>query len=81
VCDCLFAETAPVEGKIWKAVDWVAMHYTSGTPISLLKREHDIPALTDAVSWTIWKEDLLRYYNQAGVRDAAIFLQCYTDHF
>jgi hypothetical protein len=77
-CACLMAETKPQIGQIWQAVSWVAEHYTSATPISLLKRAHDIPHLTDAVTWGIWKDDLLRYYTQSGVRDAAVFMQCFA---
>jgi len=75
LCNCLLIESQP-DGAIFKAVEWIAHHYTSGTPISLLRREHNIPALTDASSWAIWKEDLLRYYNQKHLLDAALFLRC-----
>jgi len=75
VCKCLIQESSPY-GKIYQAVEWIAQHYRSGTPISLMKREHNIPALTDHNSWAIWKEDLLRYYGASHMTDAAAYLHC-----
>jgi len=80
VCECLMEEISE-NGQIYQAVNWVAQHYTSATPISLLKRAHDIPHLTNAANWGIWKEDLLRYYTAEGVRDAAIFMTCFAKGF
>jgi len=71
VCSCL----SNVAGNgIRGAVEWVARHYATGTPITLLNR--DIPKLTDAKSWGIWKDRLLHYYTQEALQDAAYFLKC-----
>lgn len=70
-CKCLLdIENSGVKS----GVAWVANHYAHGTPITLLNRA--IPKLTDATTWTTWKNRLLHYYNAEAVRDAAIFLRC-----
>jgi len=61
---------------IYNAVEWVAEHYLSGTPITLLNRA--IPPLTDASSWAVWKERLLHYYKEDALFDAAMYLYCAT---
>jgi hypothetical protein len=50
VCACL---TATSSNGIADKVQWVAEHYKSGTPITLLNRP--IPKLADASSWAVWK--------------------------
>ena len=76
VCNCLM-DTA--NNGIYKAVKWVSDHYDSGTPITLLNRP--IPKLTDAASWSIWRERLLWYYKDSSLHDAAVFLYCATKDF
>ena len=56
------------------AVKWIADHYKTGTPITLLNRP--IPKLVDAGSWQVWKDRLLHYYTPAALRDAAMYLHC-----
>jgi len=56
------------------AVSWVADHYKTGTPITLLDRP--IPKLTDAASWAVWKDRLLHYYTPEALHDAAMYLYC-----
>eukprot|EP01001_Neometanema_parovale_P010548 NODE_6788_length_817_cov_185.047550_g6552_i0.p1 GENE.NODE_6788_length_817_cov_185.047550_g6552_i0~~NODE_6788_length_817_cov_185.047550_g6552_i0.p1 ORF type:complete len:232 (-),score=76.83 NODE_6788_length_817_cov_185.047550_g6552_i0:120-767(-) len=75
-CSCLMNTT---ENGIYKAVAWVADHYESGTPITLLNRP--IPKLEDASSWTVWKDRLLHYYTQEALLDGATFMYCATKHF
>ncbi|XP_045165913.1 uncharacterized protein LOC123529593 [Mercenaria mercenaria] len=71
MCTCL----ASVEfNGIKDAVAWVANHYKTGTPITLLNRP--IPKLVDADSWGIWKQRLLHYYTPEALRDAAMYLHC-----
>lgn len=60
------------------AVEWVANHYETGTPITLLNRP--IPKLTDAQAWSVWKARLLHYYTPAALHDAAVYLYCVTHH-
>jgi len=72
VCDCLYGHVE--ENGIYQAVKWVADHYESGTPITLLGR--DIPKLEDASSWKVWKERLLEYYDNDSMNDASMFLRC-----
>lgn len=57
VCTCL---TDVKNNGVEAGVRWVAEHYKSGTPITLLGRP--IPKLTDAKSWSVWKDRLLFYY-------------------
>jgi len=72
VCACLTnTRTNGVRGS----VEWVAHHYATGTPITLLNRA--IPKLTDANSWSIWKDRLLHYYTKQALLDAAYFLKCH----
>lgn len=73
VCSCLLDTS---NNGILNAVEWIAHHYESGTPITLLNRP--IPKLVDAVSWSVWKSRLLYYYKEPALRDAAIFLLCST---
>jgi len=76
LCKCIL----DVESNgILKAVQWIAAHYESGTPITLLDRP--IPKLIDAESWAFWKNDLLHYYTYEALHDAALYLQCATKHF
>lgn len=70
-CSCLL-ETE--KSGVKDAVAWVANHYKTGTPITLLNRK--IAKLTDAKTWTQWKDRLLHYYNPNAVRDAAYYLKC-----
>ncbi|KAL4226932.1 hypothetical protein ACF0H5_014910 [Mactra antiquata] len=71
LCACL----ASVDGNgIKDAVAWVANHYKTGTPITLLNRP--IPKLTDAATWAVWKERLLHYYTPEALNDAAMYLHC-----
>ncbi|XP_052782075.1 uncharacterized protein LOC128218448 [Mya arenaria] len=71
VCICL--ASTDVNG-IKRAVGWVADHYKTGTPITLLNRP--IPKLADAASWAVWKDRLLHYYTPEALRDAAMYLHC-----
>ncbi len=61
------------------SVEWVADHYKSGTPITLLNRP--IPKLADASSWKVWKGRLLHYYTTQALADAAQYLYCATQKF
>ena len=76
VCGCLL-DTA--SNGIYDAVEWIAKHYESGTPITLLNRP--IPKLTDANAWAVWKSRLLYYYDTPALHDAAVFLYCATKDF
>ncbi|XP_033127265.1 uncharacterized protein LOC117125019 [Anneissia japonica] len=76
VCNCLL-DTA--DNGIRASVKWVAEHYKSGTPITLLNRP--IPKLTDADTWQVWKERLLHYYNTESLHDAAKYIYCATKDF
>lgn len=76
LCACL---TRTEDNGIKAAVKWVADHYESGTPITLLNRP--IPKLTDASSWAVWKERLLHYYGDNALFDAATYLSCATRDF
>ncbi|KAL3853477.1 hypothetical protein ACJMK2_017013 [Sinanodonta woodiana] len=71
VCTCL--SSVDFNG-IKDAVGWVANHYKTGTPITLLNRP--IPKLTDATAWSVWKNRLLHYYTPEAMRDAANYLYC-----
>lgn len=71
VCTCLVSVDF---NGIKDAVKWVADHYKTGTPITLLNRP--IPKLVDAASWTVWKNRLLHYYTPAALKDAAMYLHC-----
>jgi len=76
VCKCVL----DVESNgILQAVKWIAAHYESGTPITLLDRP--IPKLVDWESWAFWKKDLLHYYTPAALHDAAVYLHCATKDF
>lgn len=57
-------------------MQWVADHYATGTPITLLNRP--IPKLTDAASWAVWKDRLLHYYDVSSLVDAATYIYCVT---
>ncbi|CAG2223986.1 unnamed protein product [Mytilus edulis] len=73
LCKCVL----DVENNSIKtAVGWVANHYKSGTPITLLNRA--IPKLVDATTWTVWKNRLLHYYTDEALKDAATYLLCYS---
>lgn len=61
------------------SVLWVAQHYKSGSPITLLDRP--IPKLTDAATWRVWRQRLLYYYTAPALRDAAQYLYCATKDF
>lgn len=74
-CVCLRDTRA---NGIKAAVEWVAKHYETGTPITLLNRP--IPKLTDAHAWSVWKQRLLHYYTPAALHDAAVYLYCATHH-
>ena len=76
LCDCL---TNTENNGITASVRWVAEHYKSGTPITLLNRP--IPKLTDANSWQVWKDRLLHYYDNEATRDAAIYVYCVVKDF
>lgn len=76
LCDCLMDTTT---NGIYQAVHWVAEHYKSGTPITLLNRP--IPKLKNAKSWKIWKKRLLFYYRRPALYDSSLFLYCATKHF
>jgi len=76
LCDCLLDTTS---NGIYQAVHWVAEHYKSGTPITLLNRP--IPKLKDADSWKVWKKRLLYYYKRPSLYDSSLFLYCATKHF
>ena len=76
VCNCVLN----VESNgILKAVQWIAEHYESGTPITLLDRP--VPKLVDSDSWDFWKNDLLHYYTPEALHDAAVYLYCATKDF
>ena len=72
-CACLTDTRA---NGIHDKVQWVAEHYKSGTPITLLNRP--IPKLEDASSWAIWKERLLHYYDEQQLYNAALYMHCAT---
>eukprot|EP00998_Keelungia_sp_KM082_P007576 NODE_3771_length_853_cov_87.410468_g3748_i0.p1 GENE.NODE_3771_length_853_cov_87.410468_g3748_i0~~NODE_3771_length_853_cov_87.410468_g3748_i0.p1 ORF type:complete len:224 (-),score=64.44 NODE_3771_length_853_cov_87.410468_g3748_i0:130-801(-) len=72
-CYCL---TQTADNGILAAVEWIAQHYESGTPITLLNRP--IPKLVDADSWGVWKARLLHYYSDADLFDAAMYIYCAT---
>lgn len=76
LCECLMDTSS---NGILQAVHWVAEHYKSGTPITLLNRP--IPKLKDADSWKIWKRRLLYYYKRPSLYDSSVFLYCATKHF
>ena len=76
LCQCLLDTK---ENGIYDAVHWVAQHYKSGTPITLLNRP--IPKLKDAKSWGIWKKRLLHYYKRPALYDASLYLHCATKDF
>ena len=57
-------------------MQWVADHYVTGTPITLLNRP--IPKLHGAQSWGVWRERLLHYYDVNSLRDAATYIYCVT---
>ncbi|XP_068672187.1 uncharacterized protein [Montipora foliosa] len=76
LCECLM-DTA--SNGIFQAVHWVAEHYKSGTPITLLNRP--IPKLKDAASWKIWKRRMLYYYKRPALYDSSVFLYCAIKHF
>jgi len=73
VCICLRDTKS---NGIYNSVAWVAEHYLTGTPITLLNRA--IPPLTDASSWAVWKNRLLHYYKEDALHDAALYLYCAT---
>jgi len=76
ICKCVLdVESNGVLG----AVHWIAEHYTSGTPITLLDRP--IPKLVDSETWAFWKNDLLHYYTPKALHDAAVYLHCATKDF
>ena len=76
VCKCVL----DVESNgVLQAVKWIAAHYESGTPITLLDRP--IPKLVDSETWAFWKNDLLHYYTPAALHDAAVYLHCATKDF
>jgi hypothetical protein len=76
VCRCVL----DVESNgVLKAVQWIAEHYESGTPITLLDRP--VPKLVDWKTWEFWKNDLLHYYTPEALHDAAIYLHCATKDF
>ena len=74
--ECLLDTTS---NGIYQAVHWVAEHYKSGTPITLLNRP--IPKLKNAKSWKVWKKRLLYYYNRPSLYDSSLFLYCATKYF
>lgn len=76
LCDCLLETTS---NGIYQAVHWVAEHYKSGTPITLLNRP--IPKLKDADSWKVWRSRLLYYYKRPSLYDSSLFLYCATKNF
>jgi len=73
LCQCL---TNVEANGVAKAVHWVADHYKSGTPITLLNRP--IPKLEDSETWSIWRSRLLHYYTPQALRDAALYMYCAT---
>ncbi|CAF0927236.1 unnamed protein product [Didymodactylos carnosus] len=76
LCACLLDTE---KNGILEAVQWIANHYESGTPITLLDRP--IPKLVDAKAWDFWKNDLLHYYDAESLHDAATYLHCATKDF
>lgn len=76
LCACVSETDA---NGVTAAVQWVADHYKSGTPISLLNRP--IPKLTDAVTWSVWRDRLHHYYTKEALKDAAIYMYCTTKDF
>jgi len=76
VCACL---TATSSNGIADKVQWVAEHYKSGTPITLLNRP--IPKLADASSWAVWKDRLLHYYDKQQLYNSAVYMHCATKDF
>jgi len=72
VCQCLYDDVKT--NGVYDAVMWVAEHYESGTPITLLGRA--IPKLKNAKTWSIWRDRLLEYYDEASVFDASLYLHC-----
>ncbi|XP_071956642.1 uncharacterized protein [Antedon mediterranea] len=76
VCKCLMNTE---KNGIRDSVQWVAEHYKSGTPITLLNRP--IPKLNDADTWQVWKDRLLHYYDTESLHDAAKYIYCATKDF
>ncbi|CAF3197501.1 unnamed protein product [Rotaria socialis] len=76
VCKCVLDVKS---NGIFRAVEWIAAHYESGTPITLLDRP--IPKLVDSKTWEFWKNDLLHYYTPEALHDAAVYLHCATKDF
>jgi len=76
VCKCVL----DVESNgILKSVEWISLHYESGTPIKI--SEIPIPKLVDSVTWARWKSDFLAYYTPEFLHDAAVYLYCATKDF
>ena len=76
VCKCVL----DVESNgVYQAVQWIAAHYESGTPITLLDRP--VPKLVDSEAWDFWRKDLLHYYTPAALHDAAVYLHCATKDY
>ena len=73
LCDCLLDVHS---NGIYDAVYWIAQHYETGNPITLLNKP--IPKLTDYRSWKVWKERLLYYYDTQSLKDAALYMHCAT---
>ena len=65
LCECLLDTTS----GIYQAVHWVAEHYKSGTPITLLNGH--IPKPKNAKSRKVWKKRLLYYYKRPSLYVAA----------
>jgi len=76
VCKCVLdVESNGVLG----AINWIADHYETGTPITLLDRP--VPKLVDSEAWAFWKNDFLHYYTPEALHDAAVYLHCATKDF
>ena len=76
LCSCL---KDVKNNGIYDAVAWVANHYESGTPITLLNRA--IPKLEDSESWKVWKQRLLYYYTDDYLYDASLYIDCVQRDF
>ena len=76
LCKCLKDTKS---NGIYDAVEWVANHYETGTPITLLNKP--IPKLTDSKTWQIWKQRLLYYYTPNYLYDASVYLDCVQRDF
>ncbi|CAF0826479.1 unnamed protein product [Didymodactylos carnosus] len=53
--------------------------YENGRQITVLQRQ--IQKFRDSKSWKLWKNDLLHYYKEESLQDAAKYLYCAAKEF